>query len=471
MKGSPRSKWPVVLIAALATYPVSEVLLTNVQRFLRRQREGMVENAARRLALGLPAFKLARGRDLVDLLMVDPAVLEAVEEHEEPRVAMRRAERYAREIVPSFSPYLYFRVGLPLAGLVSRALYRLGSEGEQVVNGGATVVFVMNHRSNLDYVILAHLTRNQAALSFAAGEWARVWPVGQFVGAMGSFFVRRGSEDPLHRRVLERFVQMAVEGGLTQVIFPEGGLSQDGRQRNPKAGLLDYMLRRFDPSSGRDLLFVPVAVNYDRVLEDRALLAGLRPGASGSNDRLIPSQAARLVSRNLRLALGGGRDRRPYAVVNFGDPISARRYASSRGLDFRALDDEARAVQVKLLAKELMRAVGELVPVLPVPVVAHTLVNSSGAELTGSEIKARARALTSNLQARVHLPGGERDIDNGLDLLAARRLVVKEDDLYRISSREIELLRYYAASISHLVDVGRDAGVTPDGGSAEAGRV
>lgn len=199
VKKIPPSRWPVVLVAALATCYVSKVLLTGARRFLRRQRERVVENAARRLALGLPAFKQARGRDLVDLLMADPAVLEAVEEHsrehEEPRAVMRRAERYALEIVPSFSPYLYFRVGLPLAGLVSRALYRLGSEGGQVVGGDATVVFVMNHRSNLDYVILAHFTRNLAALSFAAGEWARAWPVGWFVRAMGSFFVRRGSGD------------------------------------------------------------------------------------------------------------------------------------------------------------------------------------------------------------------------------------------------------------------------------------
>lgn len=255
--------------------------------------------------------------------------------------------------------------------------------------------------------------------------------------------------------MLERFVQMAVEGGLTQVIFPEGGLSRDGSPREPKMGLLDYMLRRFDPLSGRDLLFVPIAVNYDRVLEDRALLAALKPGASRPNDRLLSSQAASFVSRNLRLAFSAGPDRRPYAVVNFGAPVSACRYASSRGLDFRTLDDEARAGQVELLAQELMRAVGELVSVLPVPTIAHVLVESPDEPVSTVEIKARARALISSLQARgarTCLPGGERDVEAGLDLLAARRLVVREDGLYRISSREIELLRYYAASISHLIE-------------------
>lgn len=169
------SGWPVVLVAALVTHSVSKVLLTGIRQFLRRRREWMVEDTTRRLALGLPDFKLAHRRELVDVLMADPAVLNTVEEHaredEEPRAAMRRAEHYALEIVPSFSPYLYFRVGLPLARLVSRALYRLGSEGGQVERD-ATVVFAMNHRSNLDYVILAHLLRDRAALSFAAGEWA-----------------------------------------------------------------------------------------------------------------------------------------------------------------------------------------------------------------------------------------------------------------------------------------------------------
>ena len=472
MRKTPPVGWQIVPVAALLAPCALQVLL-GIRRSLRRR---ATEDAERRLALKLPEFKLTRSRHLVDLLMADPAVLKAVEkhsrEHGETQTGGCGAERYALEIVPSFSPYLYFRIGLPLAGLVSRALYRLALEERQTVEGDATVVFVMNHRSNLDYVILAYLMRDQAALSFAAGEWARAWPAGWFVRAMGSFFVRRGSGDPLHRRVLERFVQMAVEGGLTQVIFPEGGLSRDGRPREPKVGLLDYMLRSFDPSSGRDIFFVPVAVNYDRILEDRALLAAQKPGAQGPGDRLIPSQAANFMCHNLRLTLGGARDRRPYAVVNFGAPVSARRYALSRGLDFRAMDEEVRAGEVEMLVQELMRAVGMLVPVLPVPVIAYILVSAPEETLTSSEIKARVRALTSSLESRgvrVLLRGGERDVEDGLGLLAARRLITEDEGLYRICPREIGLLRYYAASISHLIETGPDAKPISHGGVMESG--
>ena len=54
-----------------------------------------------------------------------------------------------------------------------------------------SVIFVMNHRSNIDYVLLAHLMAHRAALSYAAGEWAYVWPLERLIGGMGAYFVRR----------------------------------------------------------------------------------------------------------------------------------------------------------------------------------------------------------------------------------------------------------------------------------------
>jgi glycerol-3-phosphate O-acyltransferase len=215
-----------------------------------------------------------------------------------------------------------------------------------------SVIFVMNYRSNIDYVLLAHLMVHRAALSYAAGEWAYVWPLGRLIGGMGAFFVRRGSGDVLYRRVLERFVQMALEGGLTQVFFPEGGLSRDGKLREPKVGLLDYVLRRFDPEVC-DILFVPVGVNYDWVLEDHSLLqpGGLEAGIRGRG-ALFASVAGSVV-RNLIQARRGGSFRLGGAAVGIGTPVSAREYAASRGVEFRELEREGRIEEVKVLARLL----------------------------------------------------------------------------------------------------------------------
>jgi len=132
-------------------------------------------------------------------------------------------------------------------------------EGLSRVDPDASVVFVMNHRSNMDYVLVSYLAAEKTALSYAVGEWARIWPLQSLIRSMGAYFVRRDSGDPLYRRVLERYVQMAAEAGVVQAMFPEGGLTRDGALRPPRLGLLDYMLRDYDPAR-RDLVFVPVGL-------------------------------------------------------------------------------------------------------------------------------------------------------------------------------------------------------------------
>jgi glycerol-3-phosphate O-acyltransferase len=136
----------------------------------------------------------------------------------------------------------------------------------------------MNHRSNMDYVLVGYLAARRAALSYAVGEWARIWPLQTLIRSMRAYFVRRNSRNELYRRVLERYVVMATAAGVTQAVYPEGGLSRNGRLRPPKLGLLDYLLRGFDPHGERDLVFIPVGINYDRTLEDRTLLLELQPG-------------------------------------------------------------------------------------------------------------------------------------------------------------------------------------------------
>jgi glycerol-3-phosphate O-acyltransferase len=140
------------------------------------------------------------------------------------------------------------------------------------------VIFVMNHRSNMDYVLVTWLAAERSALAYAVGEWARVWPLRSLVRAMGGYFIRRRHNNALYRKVLARYVQMATEAGVTQAVFPEGGLSRTGGLGRPKLGLLSYLLDGFEPGASRDVVFVPVALNYDRVMEDRNLIAAQESG-------------------------------------------------------------------------------------------------------------------------------------------------------------------------------------------------
>jgi len=385
--------WLFVILLLLALWAaLDRLLLPAVRWFFRRRVNRVIREIGVRLNIELPQFKLTRREVLIDRLFHDPRVQEAVE-HEARERDVPRAEllacvdRYAREIVPSFNAYLYFRVGYWLGKNLAKLLYRVrlgytDTGAIAAVNPKSSIVFVMNHRSNMDYVLVAFLAAERVALSYAVGEWARIWPLQQLIRSMGAYFVRRNSGDPLYRMVLQRYVQMATAAGVPQALYPEGGLSVDGKLRPPKLGLLDYMLKAFDPHGERDLVFIPVGINYDRVLEDRTLLRKLAVSAPRRGAFYAVAKALAFVANNLSLMATGRWYRFGYACVNFGRPISMRAYVAERCVDFGKLHAADRHREVERVAGLVMAEVARIIPVLPVSLVASVFVRSADAALS-----------------------------------------------------------------------------------------
>jgi len=458
--------WLFVILALLAAWAAGVLLLAPGMRwFFRRRINAVIQELNTRLRIELPSFKLTRREVLIDRLFHDPRIQAAAEAHAkdtgEPLVDVRRRiDRYAREIVPSFNAYLYFRIGYWLAKSVARLLYRVrlgyaDEAGLANVDPKSTVVFVMNHRSNMDYVLVAFLAAEQVALSYAVGEWARVWPLQALIRSMGAFFVRRNSGDPLYRVVLSRYVSMATEAGVPQALFPEGGLTVDGALRQPRFGLLDYMVKSFRPDAERDLVFIPVGLNYDRVLEDRSQLLKLgeqrrRRGVLGA-----VSTTLTFAARNVWQMLTGRWHRFGYACVNFGSPLSMRRYVRERGVDFAGLDEAARKDAVAALARRLMQAIGEVIPVVPVALVAQVFGQDAERALSELEIKSAACDLLRDWEAHgahIYIPRHDRDyaIGVGLRMLTLRHIVEERDGLFRPVPENLPVLAYYANSVAHF---------------------
>jgi glycerol-3-phosphate O-acyltransferase len=452
-------------MAESVTLPLWAVVLLGLGAAWALVEEIFLHKVRTRLSLRLPAFKLIRKRRIIDRLLSDPVILSAVDEAARAEKvpageALRRAEAYAREIVPSFHAFAYYLLGGFLGAWFVRSLFRVrvGYADEAAlaaVPPDSSIVFLLNHRSNLDYILLGYLTLGRAPISFAVGEWARVWPIKPLVTALGAYFVRRGSPDPLYRRVLARYVQMTAEGGLIQAVFPEGRLSRDGRMGAPKLGLLDYLLRGFDPNGNRDLVFIPAGVNLDRVFEDRTLLLGDSRGAKGGAGRAFRKTTA-FVFRNFRLMIRGGWRRFGYAMINFGRPVSMREYTRAERFDFRGLDGPARASAVERLARDLMGRVGACIPVLPVSLMASVFVPAGESWLTREAVIARALELMRSLEARgsfVYRPfrGAEYAAEFGLDMLVLRHLVEKDGERFRLVPSERPLATYYANAVAHLL--------------------
>src|SRR2546423_8568674 len=210
-----------------------------------------------------------------------------------------------------------------------------------------------------------------------------------------------------------------------------------------------------DPGFDRDIWFVPVAINFDRVLEDRALIRELvderdRPGRLAqlwTVMKYLVSSAVRLVTGRLK--------RYGRAAVNFGTPISLREWlASARGV--LQLPKEQRLPQLERLAALLMERIGAIIPVTPVPLAAAALLSFGQTMIPKAAVLDRMGQLRGPLggvKAKV-VRGGARIREGGdraRRVLRMRRLGVEAGDNVAVLPPGRPGLQSYANLISHLL--------------------
>ncbi len=443
----------LILLFAAVTF-ASHFLFPSVRWYLRRRLEHAVSQLNERLDRPIQPFKLARRMDTVRRLIYDPEVAKAIAEYARDQgvredVAFQTAERYAREIVPGFSAFTYFSFAIRAARMLSQSLYRVrlvqpNEDALSAIPEDTTVIFVMNHRSNMDYVLVTWLAAERSALAYAVGEWARVWPLRTLVRAMGGYFIRRRHNNPLYRKVLARYVQLATEAGVTQAVFPEGGLSRTGALGKPKLGLISYILDGFRPGQSRDVVFVPVAINYDRVMEDRNLIEAQENGSRAFRFSIRPIY--RYLRRMTWLRITGKFHRYGYAAVCFGDPLSLTEFLG-----------QPRADQPKALGEELMVRIARAMPVTPVPLVTHALINGAA---TRAEVEQQASVQIKAAResgAIVHIPRDDLSytVEAGLRALTERRFLEKTPEgVFQLNAAGQRMAEFYAASVAHLFDTG-----------------
>jgi glycerol-3-phosphate O-acyltransferase len=261
----------------------------------------------------------------------------------------------------------------------------------------------------------------------------------QLVRAMGGYFIRRRHNNPLYRKVLARYVQMATEAGVTQAVFPEGGLSRTGALGRPKLGLFSYIVDGFRPGQSRDVVFVPVAINYDRVMEDRNLIEARETGARAFRFSLWPLW--RYLRRQIWYRVTGRLHRYGYAAVSFGAPLSLTAFVQNPHSD--AAQD---------LGTELMDRIAQVMPVTPVPLVAHALAQGVRS-VVALEAVLRRQIETAEAQGVVlHIPRGDIPyaIEMGLRGLMERGHITRAGDRLTVSPKGEAFVTFYAASVTHL---------------------
>ena len=233
----------------------------------------------------------------------------------------READGYLNDIAADYSPGLIQMMSV-IIGWIWKTMYdgiTLDMEGLHRVKRAATrapLVFVPCHKSHFDYLILNYLlfTNNMPCPHVAAGRNMAFWPMGTLFRKSGAFFLRRTFRGAkLYAAVFAAYVQMLIEQGVNIEFFIEGGRSRTGKLVLPKRGLVSILLEAFKNEVCRDLLFVPVYIGYDRLLEEGAILKELE-GRSKEKESFWQLMQARKVMKK----------RHGRVYVQFAEPISVR---------------------------------------------------------------------------------------------------------------------------------------------------
>jgi glycerol-3-phosphate O-acyltransferase len=446
---------------------VVAVLLTAALAFMIAKRHARTLHHARRIRID--RFKLKRRHAAIELeVFGSPEVVHAVqtyarEHHVSTDEATRQAKMYLREIVPKFNLLAYYRVGAPAARAIMNFFYRVVVERKPIrdfnarASKGTAVVYVINHRSNADYVLVAHMLFKFISLSYAVGEWARVWPLNHLFKWFGGYFIRRRYREPLYHAILSKFVQTITRHGVTQGIFIEGGLTRDGAFQKPKLGMLDYIVSsKRNPEFTAPLYIIPTAVNFDRVLEDRRLTEELMGKEERSTRMEKLRTTAGYLFKNFFRSIFRRFKRYGYAIVTFGTPVSVDEFAREHPA-LLAETFEERKQDMQRLAERVMGEISAVLPVTPVTLIARIFEDHGDrTEISEQEIVAAVEGYRSRWAGRVWLIRERNASDiwrSARDILLLRHLLEVVVGGWRWNPAEIPLRTYYANSLSTFEEV------------------
>ena len=212
------------------------------------------------------------------------------------------------------------------------------------------------------------------------------------------------------------------------------------------------MLRGFQPDNDRDVVFIPVGINYDRTIEDRSLLRELDLQAEKRSGWFVFKTTAAFILHNLLLMIQNKWHRFGFACVNFGPHISARKYCRENDINFRSMSREDRFPEVEKLSYKLLDSIKTIIPVLPVPLVSTVLLENRHRWISEFDLKARIYNLMEELKSKgvtVNVPDKNREsvIDNAINMLRIRKMFIELDGLIRVDAGMMDVLSYYANSI------------------------
>jgi len=429
----------------------------------RRKLGRILRTHFRRVRQAVLGPDLSHRRTLVEGLLRTPAVKEAIretaaKEDMAPEKVRARAYKYADEIAASMSVVTIRFLERVLAWLWNRIYNGIAVNNIQVakeVAQDSSVVYVPCHRSHIDYLLLSYALYKNGLMPphIAAGINLNMPIVGPILRRGGAFFMRRSFKDnPLYATVFNEYMHVMFTRGYSVEYFVEGGRSRTGRMLPPRPGMLSMTVRSFLRDNRKPIVFVPVYIGYEKVMEGRSYLGELRGKKKQKESVFGLAKTVRKLSNSF------GR-----VSLNFGDPIPLANVLDDVRSTWReeAYDAEYRPDWLPDAVSELsQRVAGNInaaVAVNPIGITATVLLGTERMAMDEGQLVRLMDQFASMLKAfpyadTVTLPEGDaRDwltYCEGMGLI--NRLPQKLGDIISLEGSNAILMTYYRNNIQHL---------------------
>ncbi|WP_152225076.1 glycerol-3-phosphate 1-O-acyltransferase PlsB [Pseudomonas sp. SCB32] len=406
---------------------------------------------------------LSHRRTLVKGLLRAPLVRQAIQEEcDTQKISQEKAEatalRYANEIAADVSyPVIRF-LEVTLTWFWNKLYEGVKVnhiERVQDVAQGHEIVYVPCHRSHIDYLLLSYLLFRNGLTPphIAAGINLNMPIVGSILRRGGAFFMRRSFKgNQLYTAVFNEYLHTLFSRGFSTEYFVEGGRSRTGRMLHPRTGMLAITLRSFLRDSRRPIVFVPVYIGYERVLEGRTYLGELR-GAAKKKESIF----------DIFKVIGALKQRFGQVWVNFGEPIHLERFLDQQQPDWRQQDlgPEFRPTWLSgatnHLARDVARHLNDAAAINPVNLVALALLSTTRLALDETAL-ARVIDLYLGLLRKVpYSPSATLPDGNGqqqIEYVKSMNLLSEQKDalgrICYLDEQNAVLMTYYRNNVLHI---------------------
>ena len=363
----------------------------------------------------------------------------------------KKASKYVWEICSDMSYpfiYLYDRGLTWFWNSRYENLEVLGFEEIRKIAPTNSLIFSPCHRSHIDYLALSYLLYYKDLMlpQIVAGKNLNLPLVGPLLRKGGAFFMRRSfSGNRLYSVVFYEHLRKLMQRGHSIEFFPEGGRSRSGKLMPPRPGIISMILRSFLGMDEKKVSFVPIAINYEKVLEGNSYIKEVM----GANKKKESLKDIISVFRDFRNYLGE-------AYLQFAEPINLNDFLKEYPMNENSSEKDWLFKVTPILGKRIMNNINEATVVTSTALFSMALLNSDGFSISKKDLISRIELIKSLLREDKYSSKiliCDKSGEEILNQMKKLGFLPQEEinDRISLSNQEAAKLSFYRNNISHLL--------------------